>query len=771
MTPSTLKTLKSQWTTQLLLHLKIPLFRNGYALVSSAALTSGLGMLYWIVAARQYSSETVGVNSALISMMIFIASISQLDLSYALNRFLPQAGQKSVLFIAYTYGLTVSLAFVVSTGFVLGSRIWSPTVHGYFESQPYARVWFIAACMAWCIFALQDSVMTGLRQATWVPLENLIFSIGKLALLFFFASRFASIGVFGSWTIMVFLLLLPVNWFIFTSLVPTHVQSSQHSTKSFSFREVGRFIAGNYFASLFWASTTDLLPLLVVELISSEANAYFYLSWTIAYSLYLISRNMGMSLITEGARDEGQLQAYSYKVLVQNGRLIILALLFILPLAGPLLQLFGQEYANESIWVLRLLCLSALPNIVTALYSSIVRVQKRMKALLILYASICFLVVSLSILLMPRVGILGGGIAWLVGQTVVATVLMATELRPIWLPHLPIQRLQPLLNLIRNGRQFIRDFHNRAAIIQALKELPEPQWQFVKLFKTVGDVAVGLVQSDQTGEEAILKVTTSRIAKSSLKNHVQILAHLKKIAELDKEQTIFPNPIFVQDHRSLLLIEEQKSGIVLSDSLQWENWEPLFLQSIKEISTIHHATHVKQTISEAHIQSWITLPCQNILQLSINHRAVVTQMNIWLADIFSGSFMKTCLIHGDYCPSNIVLSSAQDEVVGILDWERATRTGLPEVDRLHLWLTVQTQLQEIELGQLIIDELIAPSFESEFENSIGKRPLLLLTWLWHINSNLCKANRFGNNPIWIKNNIEDVLVYLEKNLAEAGTLQ
>ena len=45
--------------------LRSPLHRNGYALVASSAVTSVLGLAYWIVAARAYSTEAVGVCAAL----------------------------------------------------------------------------------------------------------------------------------------------------------------------------------------------------------------------------------------------------------------------------------------------------------------------------------------------------------------------------------------------------------------------------------------------------------------------------------------------------------------------------------------------------------------------------------------------------------------------------------------------------------------------------------------------------------------------------------
>src|SRR5207302_4108548 len=56
----------SRWTTGADPGLEQPpsLFRNGYALIASSAVTSLLGMVFWVVAARRYSPRDVGLNSA-----------------------------------------------------------------------------------------------------------------------------------------------------------------------------------------------------------------------------------------------------------------------------------------------------------------------------------------------------------------------------------------------------------------------------------------------------------------------------------------------------------------------------------------------------------------------------------------------------------------------------------------------------------------------------------------------------------------------------------
>src|SRR6185437_5353760 len=56
-------------TERLVAHLRSPLHRNGYALVLSTFSTSGLGALYWALAARRFSLHDVGIGGSVIASM------------------------------------------------------------------------------------------------------------------------------------------------------------------------------------------------------------------------------------------------------------------------------------------------------------------------------------------------------------------------------------------------------------------------------------------------------------------------------------------------------------------------------------------------------------------------------------------------------------------------------------------------------------------------------------------------------------------------------
>src|SRR5690349_4671220 len=93
--------------------------------MTNTAMTSVLGVVFWVVAARLYSSSAVGRDSALISAMMAISVFCQLNLNNALARFLPVARSVPARMVALTYALTASISLLAAVGFVVFAPRWS----------------------------------------------------------------------------------------------------------------------------------------------------------------------------------------------------------------------------------------------------------------------------------------------------------------------------------------------------------------------------------------------------------------------------------------------------------------------------------------------------------------------------------------------------------------------------------------------------------------------------------------------------------------------
>ncbi|MFF1689785.1 MULTISPECIES: lipopolysaccharide biosynthesis protein [unclassified Streptomyces] len=385
------------------------LFRNAYALMLNTGISGVLGVGFWLAAARYYTADSVGQGSAAIAAMKFLAGLTAVTLTGALARFIPIAGRRTGSFIFRTYAgssLAVACAAVV---FLLTLDVWGPSYR--FLHGPVNGLGFIAAVVAWSLLTLQDGVLTGLRSALWVPVGNTVFSTVKLGLLIAFAVVIPTTGVFVSWVVAIATSVIPLGWLVFRRLVPRHVELTAHRTDPPTLREVGRFLAGDYTGSLFSLAVVYLVPVLIASQVSSADNAYFYITTTIGGTVNLLAINMGASLTVEGSHDPAQLAANTRAALRRMAR-IMLPVCGLLFLAAPLvLHVFGDDYAHAATPLLRWFAVGAALRVVMETYFAVLRAQSRTAGLAWLQGLLCVLVLGLTLLLLPRMGLTGAGVA------------------------------------------------------------------------------------------------------------------------------------------------------------------------------------------------------------------------------------------------------------------------------------------------------------------------------------------------------------------------
>jgi O-antigen/teichoic acid export membrane protein len=413
---------KPDKVAEFIAHLRTPLYRNGYALMFSTGITSVLGFLYWAVAARVYQTDDVGLNSMAISIMIFLSSVAQINLQEAMIRFIPRAGVRTLRLVLYSYGIVAVLSILVGIVFCLGISLWAPALSFLIDS-PGAILWFAFALMLWGFFVLEDSILIGLRQALYIPFENAIFSVIKIAALVLLASTMPRTGIFASWTLSVVLIIIPVNWLIFKRLIPKHVENSETTVAPISIREMAKYVAANYAAALLASVSTAVLPIMITQIAGATANAHFYVAWIIATSLQIVAANMSTSLTVEASLAGGDLESQRRHTLSNSAR-ILLPLVILVVLSAPLvLKLVGASY-DEGTVLLQLLAISAIPNLFNMLHVGIARAQNRVWSIIGVYGANAIIALGLSFFLLPHMGITGIGVAWLITQTGIAAVLI-----------------------------------------------------------------------------------------------------------------------------------------------------------------------------------------------------------------------------------------------------------------------------------------------------------------------------------------------------------
>lgn len=421
------------WPIDPVVHvLRDPMLRNGYALVLSAGVTQLIGIVYWVAAARSYPAAVVGRNSAAISITMFLAGLAELNLMGTLVRFLPVSGARSVRLILTIYATSAAAAAVIGMCFiVLVTRI-EPQL-AFLRSSPFLALWFVVSLITGAIFVLQDSALTGLRAAPFVPVENAGFSLVKLVLMFPLMGLLPTAGIYLSWTATFAISLIPTNAYIFFRAVPRHLRAQPPDAgPPPRFRDIRSFLVVDSLAGYCMLACTTGLPLLIIDRLGPAAAGHYALAWTVGFSLYLVSLNIGSSLTVETAADQSEIRGRCLRCVTHQAKLLVPAVALIVAAAPHLLMIFGPAYAAADAGALRLLALAALPALITNTAISVTRSQRRMRMVAGIQVSICILMWGLSAVLMGPLGITGVGAAWLIAQGATAVALLAWP--SSWLP-------------------------------------------------------------------------------------------------------------------------------------------------------------------------------------------------------------------------------------------------------------------------------------------------------------------------------------------------
>ncbi|MGW7055045.1 lipopolysaccharide biosynthesis protein [Streptomyces sp. NPDC054887] len=397
-----------------------PLFRNAYALMLNTGISALLGLSFWLAAARYYSESAVGQGSAAIAAMKLLAGLTALTLTGALARFIPVAGRRTGRLVFHTYAASSVVVAGAALVFLSTLGLWGPSYS--FLHGPLNGSVFVLAVVGWSLLTLQDGVLTGLRSALWVPVGNTVFSAVKLVLLVVIAASVPTAGVFVSWVAAIAVSVLPLGWLVFRRLVPRHVAATADRAQPPTLRQMGQFLAGDYTGSLFSLAVVYAVPVIVASQVGAEDNAYFYITTTIGGTVNLLAINMGASLTVEGAHDPSTLARNCRAALRRMARIMVPVAAVLFFGAPYILGVFGAGYAEAATPLLRWFAVGALLRVVIEVYFAVLRAQSRTSGLAWLQGALCVLVLGLTLLLLPRTGLVGAGIAEVASLAVVASV-------------------------------------------------------------------------------------------------------------------------------------------------------------------------------------------------------------------------------------------------------------------------------------------------------------------------------------------------------------
>jgi O-antigen/teichoic acid export membrane protein len=411
--------------TRLRAHLAEPLFTSAYSLIASTLLTASLGIVFWAAAARLYPAAEVGRDAVLISVLSTLSSVCQLNLVDALVRFLPGvSARKRARTIASAYGSSALAALVVGTAFVVLAPLASRRLD-YLSNTPLALM-FVGSLIVYGVFVIEDAVLTSLRRAYWVPIENSAFALAKIGLLAPLLVLGVGHGVFLSWFAPTFVFVVVVNRLLWTRVIRPAARATQVAIASSVApprRALALFLTQDYAGYVLAQAPGAVLPLIVLADLGSRYNAYFAIPYALMGAFDVLFYNVTMSLTVEAVHDAARTVELARKVLRFLRLQVPIAGL--IALAAPLLLLpFGPAYVHHGTPVLRLLACASVFRTPTYMFVALSRLSVRGLSIMRAQGALSSASIVLALLLVGPLGLSGVSLAWLIANAGMALALV-----------------------------------------------------------------------------------------------------------------------------------------------------------------------------------------------------------------------------------------------------------------------------------------------------------------------------------------------------------
>ncbi len=416
------------------------LVRNSLYLMSSTVVTAGLGYVFWVFAAHAFTSQQVGIGSAVISLCSTAALLTYLGSAALLIERLPASERSSEwTTVLVRVCLVTAIVTAVVTAAAVPALLTSQDYRLFFRTAPLILVALVGAA-AWTLVNLLGAAFIAARRAgRLLSMQTLISAAKILFVLPLAATGVGAAGLVEAWVASAVLGVgVGAAW-----LVPRMglgrqpgLRTRRRETVSPDFRprlyrrpshrrspalpgaDSVRHLLGQHLTSVGGAVTPLLLPVLVVLRLGVTQNAYFYITWMIGAVFFMVSPSVAQAVFAEGVRARSDMSSVVAKAL----RVILVLLapaMAVMIIGGKLiLGLFGASYAAVGYGLLILLAISALPDAVSNVAVVVCRVTQRLGYSAALNLGILVMTLAGAWILMPPLGIAGVGVAWLGAQTI-----------------------------------------------------------------------------------------------------------------------------------------------------------------------------------------------------------------------------------------------------------------------------------------------------------------------------------------------------------------
>jgi len=393
------------------------LLRNSSFIMAATIVNGALGFVYWTIIARASHASDVGLASAVIAAFTLTSLLANVGIAQLLIQVLPKLNDDESWSSFVTVGLGSVAAFATVVGLLAGCIL--PLLSPNFAElrRPEVLALFAIGAGASTAAIGLDAVYVASRRSEQMLIRNLAFGTGKALLIL---AALPLVGMLHSSVIVTSWVAGLVISLVFGAcfLIPRVRAGARPSVRG-GLRPVVRWwksMTGHHIANVGGILVPFLLPILVVIRLSAQANAFYYLTWSVGAIFFMVSPAVATSLFAEGSHGE-QIKGNVRRCAIFIGAILVPAIVFTMVFSYQILLIFGRQYAVRGSTLLVLLAFSAIPDAITNIAVSVLRVEGRLRTAATLNLSMAAIAIGLTWVLLPHFGILAPGIAWITAQT------------------------------------------------------------------------------------------------------------------------------------------------------------------------------------------------------------------------------------------------------------------------------------------------------------------------------------------------------------------
>ncbi|GAA4573887.1 hypothetical protein GCM10023176_39770 [Micromonospora coerulea] len=302
----------------------------------------------------------------------------------------------------------------------------------------------------------------------------------------------------------------------------------------------------------------------------------------------------------------------------------------------------------------------------------------------------------------------------------------------------------------------------------------DTRWRTETVAFTSTSVAVATVRGGGAGDRYMVKVPWTDQAAEGLKRQAEVLDLLWTNPRLPGLRRVLPYCAAqgTAEGRYYCVEGALRGAPASGMMLRRTRRTALLASASRVIRDLHLRTRERTLLDRAAVVQWVDAPLRRLEGFAGTHPQrdrlldAVWRLREELVAALVGRTVHTCWIHGDFWPGNLLATSPDGQVTGIVDWDRAAARQLPLHDLLHLHVLARRLARGEELGEIVVHALrhgidrtldVPAGEAAAWLDGIPPRPALLLYWLRHI---LLFIDSEGDHddPRWIRGNVERVLV-------------